>query len=312
VADSNGSANAVVNEWRAMFRRETANRTHAKKENDHAKRNRRAETLRPRYADAVQTGARGASLIAFEDRGGGAAVTFLHGFALDGRMWSAQARRIESTHRTIVVDLPGFGPGGGAHSGVHCPAEAVLEVLDARGVQRTHLVGHSFGGAVAVDIALAHADRVISLTLVDALLLGRASGIGAWPTCVSLAQKEQRDEARRAWLADPLFDPARRRPDVLLALERMASDYACNHWAGRLSSRWLVDEPANQLEGLRLPTLVINGELDTPPFRAMADEYERALPNAHRVTVPDAGHVSNLEAPAAFNEGLLALAWHHT
>jgi pimeloyl-ACP methyl ester carboxylesterase len=65
-------------------------------------------------------------MITFEDRGDGPAVTFVHGFALDGRMWSAQARALESSPRILVVDLPGFGPGGGAASGVHCPADAVL------------------------------------------------------------------------------------------------------------------------------------------------------------------------------------------
>jgi pimeloyl-ACP methyl ester carboxylesterase len=246
-------------------------------------------------------------MIVFEDRGEGAAVTFLHGFALDSRMWSAQTRYLESTHRTIVVDLPGFGPGGGEHTGMHCPAEAVLEVLDARGVQRTHLFGHSLGGAVAVDIALAHPDRVLSLTLVDALLLGRDSGIAAWPSCVAFARKERLDEARRALLSDPLFEPARRRPEVLLALERMAREYACGHWAGRVSNRWLAADPARRLRELLLPTQIVSGELDTPAFRAMAVEYAQLLPNARRVTVPGAGHVCNLEAPAAFNEAALGL-----
>src|SRR5260370_38593586 len=127
-------------------------------------------------------------MISFEDRGEGPAVTFLHGFALDGRMWSAQARYIESTHRTIVVNLPGFGPGGAEHSGVHCPAQAVLDILDARGVQRTHLFGHSLGGAVAVDISLALPDRGLSLTRGGALLSGRPSAIRACPPRVAPAE----------------------------------------------------------------------------------------------------------------------------
>jgi pimeloyl-ACP methyl ester carboxylesterase len=246
-------------------------------------------------------------MMSFEDRGEGPAVTFLHGFALDGRMWSAQTRYVEPTHRTIVVDLPGFGPRGAEHSGVFCPAQAVLDILDARGVQRTHLFGHSLGGAVAVDIALAHPDRVLSLTLVDALLLGRPSGIGAWPSCVAFAQQGKYDDARRAWLGDPLFEPARRRPEVMLALERMAGDYACGHWAGRVSNRWLAAEPAGRLAELVLPTRIVGGELDTPAFRAMAVEYAELLPNARSVTVVGAGHACNLEAPAAFNEAALGL-----
>jgi pimeloyl-ACP methyl ester carboxylesterase len=245
-------------------------------------------------------------MIAFEDRGEGAAVTFLHGFALDGRMWSAQARSLQSTrsHRTLVVDLPGFGPDGARETGAQCPAEAVLEVLDARGIQHTHLVGHSFGGAVAVDLALSHPERVRSLVLVDALLLGRPSGIAAYATCVAFAKEGKHEEARRAWVGDPLFEPARRNPQVLAALERMAGDYACGHWAGHVSNRWLVEDPASRLGALRVPALVIDGELDTAPFRAMAAEYARLLPGARRVTIPGAGHMCNLEAPAAFDEAM--------
>ena len=114
-----------------------------------------------------------------------------------------------------------------------------------------------------------------------------------------------RNEVRRSaarWLANPLFAPARRNPEVARRLEEMAGDYACGHWAGRrIATRWLVRDPASQLGELHVPTLVVDGELDTPRFRAMASEYARLLPNARRVTIPDAGHVCNLEAPDAFN-----------
>jgi pimeloyl-ACP methyl ester carboxylesterase len=229
-------------------------------------------------------------------------VTFLHGFALDRRMWSAQAHAMEATYRFLAVDLPGFGPKGAGDAGVHCPAHAVLEVLDARGVERTHLVGHSFGGAVAVDFALARPDRVLSLTLVDAPLLGRVAAIEAWPLCVAFARNGQDDEARRAWLADPLFAPACRIPEVRVALERMAADYACGHWAGRVSNRWLVEDPAGRLGELRAPALVVLGELDTTNFHDMAAEYARLLPSARTATIPGAGHMCSLEAPDAFNE----------
>jgi pimeloyl-ACP methyl ester carboxylesterase len=108
-------------------------------------------------------------------------------------------------------------------------------------------------------------------------------------------------------LADPLFEPARWRPEVMVALERMAGDYACGHWTGLVSNRWLTAGPAGRLAELLLPTRIVGGELDTPAFRAMAVEYAELLPNARRVTVVGAGHVCNLEAPAAFNEAVFRL-----
>jgi pimeloyl-ACP methyl ester carboxylesterase len=53
-----------------------------------------------------------------------------------------------------------------------------------------------------------------------------------------------------------------------------------------------------------VPTLVIVGEHDTESFQAMADEYVRAIPGARKVTIPGAGHVSNMEEPEAFTRAL--------
>jgi pimeloyl-ACP methyl ester carboxylesterase len=246
-------------------------------------------------------------VIPFEDRGKGPAVTLLHGFALDGRMWRPQVRELEATHRILTVDLPGFGPNGKGATGVHCPAEAVLEVLDRAGIERTHLFGHSFGGAVAVDIALARPERVLSLTLVDALLFGRASGIAAWGRCAELSRRGLYDEARRVWIEDPLFASARTNPEAMCALEEMARDYAGGHWAGRTTSRWLFDDPANRLGAIRVPTMVVDGEIDTPNFRAMAAEYVERVPHARRATLRGVGHMCSLEAPEAFNEAMLRM-----
>jgi len=81
----------------------------------------------------------------------------------------------------------------------------------------------------------------------------------------------------------------------------MTADYGCGHWDGRTSNRWRVGTPASRLGEIKVPVLVVDGALDTPPFRAMAAEYAASLPAARRVSVPGAGHVSNMEAPSIFD-----------
>jgi pimeloyl-ACP methyl ester carboxylesterase len=129
-------------------------------------------------------------------------------------------------------------------------------------------VGHSFGGAVVVDVALAHPDRVLSLTLVGAPLLGRAAGIESWSACVAQAQKGNFEEARRAWRGNALFETPRSSPDALLLLEQMVADYACGHWAGSVSERTLEEiaalyEARDEARELELQyALIVNANLD--------------------------------------------------
>jgi pimeloyl-ACP methyl ester carboxylesterase len=180
----------------------------------------------------------------------------------------------------------------------------ILSVLDSRGVEGTHLVGLSLGGAAATDFALVHGDRVRSLVLADALLLGYPAAIAAWDGSVELARQGDRAGAIEHWLKDPVFDVARTRPAVWAQIREMIASYDGGHWAGTSRLRWATTKPRERLSTLRMPTLVIVGEHDTESFRAMAEEYARAIPGARTVTIPGAGHISNLEEPEAFTRAI--------
>jgi pimeloyl-ACP methyl ester carboxylesterase len=171
-------------------------------------------------------------VLSFIDRGAGSGVLFVHGFALDARVWEAEIAAIRDRHRAIAIDLPGFGPDARAARPGVSDARAALEVLDQLEVDRVHVVGHSLGGAVAVDFALAFPHRVRTLTLVSALLRGRDPGIAAWSRCKELARAGKLSEAREAWMNDPLFAPAHERPAAAAQLRALVSDYGGAHWTG--------------------------------------------------------------------------------
>src|SRR5260221_9424887 len=116
------------------------------------------------------------------------ALVMLHGFALDSRMWRRQVQAFARDYRIITVDLPGFGPQARELGEVDA-ALGVKRALDVAKIDRAHFVANSFGAAVAVDFALQHPERVRSLTLSGALLLGRRTGIEAWARCVALASE---------------------------------------------------------------------------------------------------------------------------
>lgn len=235
--------------------------------------------------------------------GAGPAVTFLHGFGLHGGMWAAQVAELSRTHRTVTIDLPGFGRSLDTADKRPLP-DLIAHALDARGVRQTALVGLSLGGAVAIDVVLAHPSRVTALVLADALLLGYPGALETWDQCVALARAGDCAGARERWLTDGVFAQARLKPAVWTAIRTIFAAYDCAHWTGAAALRWATTRPRDRLREIRVPTLVLVGEHDTSAFHEMANLYAAGIAGARKAVLPAAGHVSCMEEAAAFNESL--------
>jgi 3-oxoadipate enol-lactonase len=107
-----------------------------------------------------------------EDEGAGPAVVFVHGGLGDSRLWEPEARMLASRFRTVRYDLRFWGRS--ESPGVEfSPLDDLVGVLDALEIERAALVGLSLGGGIALDVALAHADRVWALAHVVAGVTGR-------------------------------------------------------------------------------------------------------------------------------------------
>lgn len=235
-------------------------------------------------------------------------LVFVHGFALDARMWRKQVPAFAETHRVLTLDLPGFGPQA-APPGERVeivPAEAIARALDVAGLVKAHLVANSYGAAAVVDFALANPRRVGSLTLVGPSLLGKKSGFESWMRAATLAADGDRGTACEVWLEDPLFDGVRSDDALFEEVRQIVLDYQGGHWTSSLATRWLEADPASRLGELDVPALVVSGEGDLPAFILMAEAYAKGLPRAKRQIVQGAGHFPGMERPEAFNEVLRA------
>jgi 3-oxoadipate enol-lactonase len=257
-------------------------------------------------AFAVVNGTR----LAYEVAGAGPPVVLLHGLTVDMRMWDDQFAPFATQHRVVRYDLRGFGQSDVPREGepyTHAAdLRALLELLD---IDQAALVGLSMGGIFATEFALTYPEAASALVLADAALGGYAFEPrfgGALREVYRVARAEGPASARELWLSDELFAFSQTLPDVAARLRAMVTDYSFWNMLHRDPHSAFEPPAIERLHEIAAPTLVIVGEHDIPDFRAIADVYTAGIRGARQAVVPAAGHMTNLDNPAAFNELVLA------
>ncbi|HEU0133061.1 MAG TPA: alpha/beta fold hydrolase [Mycobacteriales bacterium] len=243
------------------------------------------------------------------EAGSGPAVLLLHAFPLNASMWVAQREALSDGYRVLCPDQRGFG---GTQLGHDDPsldevADDVAAMLDARKVDTCVLGGLSMGGYVAMAFLRRHPDRVRALVLADTK--AGADAEAAVANRLRIAE-EVVAAGSSAQLVDELLPTLlgpttrERRPLVagrVKALVERAPAYAVA-WAQRaMAAR---PDSYETLRSVAVPALVVVGEEDAMSPRAEADAMVEAIPGATLAVVPEAGHLSAVEHPEAFNAAL--------
>lgn len=245
---------------------------------------------------------------------GGAAATpllFLHGVGGNRANWEDQLAALSTQRLCVAMDIRGYG-GSGDYDGPldfrDC-ADDARRLLDHLGVARAHIVGLSMGGLIAQEFAAAVPARVASLILCD-------TGPGLFahqPPGVAQEFLRLRRKPLEAGAS-----PAEMAPAVADALVAPKADGRAR---GRLIDSMAALRAANYLKALEAlvaydappdlgrfggRALVLCGADDrfTPP--ALSERLAARLPRAAMKIIPDAGHVSNIDNPRAFNAALAA------
>lgn len=230
------------------------------------------------------------------DEGSGPVVVLLHAGVADLRMWDLAAAELARDHRVVRCDLRGFGGSTLAPGASYSDAEDVLALIDELGLDRFALVGASYGGYVALQVASAMPDRVERLVLLAAAadLLEPDEGMRAlWAEEGRLVDAGDLAGATelnvRTWLGPEADEDAR---ELVRRMQRDALEAQVA--AGDVDNQDLPVVP----ERLTMPARVVVGLLDQPFFVDTGRELARRLPAAQLEELAWAGHLPTLERPS--------------
>lgn len=236
----------------------------------------------------------------------GTPVLFLHGFGGDLGNWLFNLDAVAEVAPVIALDLPGHGqsdvklPG----SSIEALADFVQHFLDALGVERVHLVGHSMGGAIAARLAQSAPQRVASVTLVNSAGLGEEIDAGYTRGFVAAQSRRELKPVLEKLFADPSL-VSRQMVDDVLKYKRIDGVEALLGALGEalFDGGRQAELPARDLDASRHRVLVVTGGED----RVIPPAHAQAAPAGAKVEVlPGAGHMAMMEKAAEFNALLKA------
>ena len=241
--------------------------------------------------------------------GEGTPVTLLHGFTQSGRSWKEVITTMPQGWRSVVPDLRGHGETR-TRPGMECTMDgcvADLEMLwDHLGVERTHLVGYSMGGRLALHVAARKPERLLSLLTIGAHAgLEEDARVGRQLGDEALAQRIEKDGLEpfvKYWSALPLFAGLERRGPAFVAqlrAERMNNTVAGLACSLRGMGAGMMQPVWDDLARLTVPSTFVAGQLDHG-YVASARRLAAAVPNGRVEVVQRSGHAVHQERPEAF------------
>jgi pimeloyl-ACP methyl ester carboxylesterase len=243
--------------------------------------------------------------IAYRQAGQGPALVLLHGFLCDSRCWRQQLAGLSDQFRVVAWDAPGAGSSSDPPDTFTTAsyAQCLAGFLDAIGIERAHVLGLSWGGILAQEFYRLHANRFRSLVLADTYAGWRGSLPEAdWKdrlaTCLRMADGPP--EAVVVKLLPGMFTDAVPR-DISEELSAIISEF---HPIGfRLMSLSSAEvDTRDLLPRIDAATLVLWGDDDRRSPMHIAQQLHASIPNAELAVIPNAGHVSNMQQPDAFND----------
>lgn len=252
--------------------------------------------------------------VAYRRAGSGPPLVFVHGAGEDSRTWTPQIEALQGEFTVVAWDEPGVGrsddlPAEGFALADY--AACLAGVIGSVGLGPAHVVGLSWGSTVALDLFHRHPETVATLVLTGAY--------AGWKGSLPADEVADRTAGVQRMLdaAPEHFDPvpglfAGDPPASFVPLLRSMTAEVRRHSMRTALSIMAATDLNFVLPTISVPTLLVWGELDMRSPLRIAHEFERAIPNATLVVIPECGHVTNLDRPDEFNHVVREFCVRHS
>jgi pimeloyl-ACP methyl ester carboxylesterase len=242
--------------------------------------------------------------IGYDEGGSGTPVLFIHGFPHNRTLWTPQLQSLPVHARCIAADLRGFG-----ESSVVPPysmdqyADDLIGLLDVQHIDKAVVVGLSMGGYVAFACWRRHPSRVRGLVLANTRAGADGEEARQKRRSLMIVAREQGSSA----IADSMITgmlgktTRNRRPEITNDVHRMIASSPVEGVVGALQA--LMDRPDSTptLATIDVPTLIVTGDEDAIIPVSESESMHAAIRGSTLEVIAGAGHLTNLERPAAFN-----------
>lgn len=238
--------------------------------------------------------------------GEGPWVTLSHSLACRLEMWDEEVRRLSRSFTVLAYDSRGHGETS-APAGPYTLdmiADDIKGLFDHLGISQSHWIGLSMGGVFGLATALKYPGIFESIVLADTSSKLSDEGIVAFKERVATVRTGTMEAmvqpTLKRWFKDSFRE---RNPELMARVADWIRKTPLEGYCGTSAAIPTIDV-THRLNEIDVPCLVIVGADDIAMPPSMAQTLARHLPDAELVVVPDAGHLSNLEQPEAFNAAL--------
>jgi pimeloyl-ACP methyl ester carboxylesterase len=245
--------------------------------------------------------------IVYRQHGDGPPIVLLHGGMEDSRSWTRQLDGLSDEFTVLAWDAPGCGESTDVPQSWRLPefADALAAWLAALNVERPHLVGLSWGSSVALELYRRHPAVPASLVLASAYAGWAGSlppeEVAARHASVLAAADLPREELLKGW---PGVFSAAASPELVDEVLSIAADNSGRVHPGgyRAMAHSMAEADLREvLPSIRVPVLLLYGELDERSPLSVAEDLLAHIPGAELVVIAGVGHLANVEAPGEFN-----------